>query len=180
MSSAPDRSQSSVSQCEGGSPNSDLLVPHWLVRRVFPNPTGREGETVAPVSSSAPSVASQTSARPAGRSTVPEGQRRDSEGGDDGNDFKDGSGSFRSAPGPPSRAYRRSFFGNFAAPAGIATPTPRRRFKELGWEWARSIELVKAVIFLYLTPLFDLCFTRYAGRKTNDDTAEVRDRMALE
>ena len=129
---------------------------------------------MAPVSSSAPSVASQTSARPAGRSTVPEGQRRDSEGGDDGNDFKDGSGSFRSAPGPPSRAYRRSFFGNFATAAEIATPTARGRFKELGWKWARSIEGLTAVIFLYLTPYLGLWIKSYGGRKIDGVKKAIR------
>ena len=63
---------------------------------------------------------------------------------------------------------------------GICNPTARGRFQESGWKGSHSIEELTAVIFLYLTPLFDLCFMRYAGRKTNDDTAEVRGRMPLE
>ena len=45
----------------------------------------------------------------------------------------------------PARAYRRSFSGDFAAAAGIPTPTARRRFDKKGCKWSQSIEELAAV-----------------------------------
>jgi len=80
--------------------------------------------------------------------------------------------------GSPVTGLPAVFFRHFADPvaaaAGDATPTARRRFRKKGWEGSQSKELVIAVIFLCLTPLFGLRIKSYGGRKIDGVTAAVR------
>lgn len=93
--------------------------------------------------------------------------------------FEAGSGGVQSAPVSPSRAYRRSFSGDFAAAAGIAPPTARGRLADWGWKGARWIEELPAVILRCLGAPVDLQVKSYAGRKVGSDTAAVPGHTAL-
>ena len=97
--------------------------------------------------------------------------------------FDAGSAVSRFAPVPPSRAYRRSFSGDFAGPvaaaAGIATPTARGRFVDWGWKGDRWVEEITAVILRCLVAPADLQVKRFAGRKVDGDTAAAWDRTVL-
>jgi len=65
----------------------------------------------------------------------------------------------------PSRAYRRSFPGDFGEAAGIPTATARSRFDKKGCKWSQSIEEVAAVVLRCLGAQTDLWGRRCRRRK---------------
>ena len=74
----------------------------------------------------------------------------------------------------PSRAYRRSFPGDFGEAAGIPTATARSRFDKKGCKWSQSIEEVAAVVLRCLGAQTDRWGRRYRRRKVRRQTARER------